>query len=80
MASSEAHSWSQWVSHKNTPPSLLILHLQAFKHIFTSPSSVDQEPKATQSGNVRIHSMMWVTPASITYLATQVSCVNFSVY
>jgi hypothetical protein len=45
---------------------------QAYKHIFTSPSSVDQEPKATRSGNARIHGMTRVTPASIAYIATQV--------
>jgi hypothetical protein len=47
--------------------------MQAFKHIFTSPSSVDQEPKATRSGNARIHGMKNVTTASITYIATQVT-------
>jgi hypothetical protein len=46
---------------------------QAYKHIFTSPSSVEKEPKATRSGNARIHGMMQVTPASIVYVATQVS-------
>lgn len=45
---------------------------QAFKHIFTSPSSVDQEPKATRSGNARIHGMRAVTKASLAYVATQV--------
>ena len=30
---------------------------QAYKHVFTSPSSVDKEPKATHSGNARIHGM-----------------------
>jgi len=44
----------------------------AYKHIFTSPSSVEKEPKATRSGNARIHGMMKVTPASIAYVATQV--------
>ena len=34
---------------------------QAYKHIFTSPSSVDVEPKAPQSGNARIHSMVCAT-------------------
>ncbi|KAI5987128.1 hypothetical protein EDC04DRAFT_2873476 [Pisolithus marmoratus] len=29
----------------------------AYRHIFTSPSSVDQVPKATQSGNAHIHGM-----------------------
>lgn len=45
---------------------------KAFKHVFTSPSSVDQEPKATRSGNARIHGMKHVTPGSIAYIATQV--------
>lgn len=45
---------------------------QAFRHIFTSPSSVEKEPKATRSGNARIHGMTSVTPASIAYVATQV--------
>jgi hypothetical protein len=44
----------------------------AYKHIFTSPSSVDKEPKATRSGNARIHGMTCVTAASIAYVATQV--------
>ncbi|KIJ10469.1 hypothetical protein PAXINDRAFT_86064 [Paxillus involutus ATCC 200175] len=43
------------------------LLISAFKHIFTSPSSVDQEPKATRSGNARIHGMQAVTKASIGY-------------
>ncbi|KIM59494.1 hypothetical protein SCLCIDRAFT_1217696, partial [Scleroderma citrinum Foug A] len=50
---------------------LLIL---AFKHIFTSPSSVDQEPKATHSGNAQIHGMRSVTKASIAYVVTQGQC------
>jgi hypothetical protein len=45
---------------------------QAFKYIFTSPSSVDKEPKATRSGNARLHGMTKATPASIAYIATQV--------
>jgi hypothetical protein len=48
---------------------------QAFKYIFTSPSSVDKEPKATHSGNARIHGMTKVTLVSITYIATQVGGV-----
>ncbi|KAF9241133.1 hypothetical protein BU15DRAFT_45179, partial [Melanogaster broomeanus] len=47
------------------------LLVSAFKHIFTSPSSIDQEPKATRSGNARIHGMRAVTKASIAYVATQ---------
>ena len=49
---------------------------KAFKHIFTSPSSVDQEPKATHSGNARIHGMRSTTRASLAYVATQVSCIR----
>ena len=47
-------------------------NFQAFKHIFTSPSSVDLDPKATRSGNARIHGMTRVTTASLAYVATQV--------
>ncbi|KAI5999900.1 hypothetical protein EDD15DRAFT_2193413 [Pisolithus albus] len=47
------------------------LLVSAYKHIFTSPSSVDQEPKATRSGNARIHGMRCVTKASIAYVAMQ---------
>ncbi|RDB19259.1 hypothetical protein Hypma_013703 [Hypsizygus marmoreus] len=45
--------------------------VSAYKHIFTSPSSVEKEPKATRSGNARIHGMTNVTAASIVYVATQ---------
>ncbi|TEB23586.1 hypothetical protein FA13DRAFT_1818350 [Coprinellus micaceus] len=48
------------------------LLVKGFKHIFTSPSSVDDEPKATRSGNARIHGMSLVTPASLAYTFTQV--------
>ena len=48
--------------------------IQAYKHVFTSPSSVDVvEPKATRSCNARLHGMSIVTKASIAYVATQVS-------
>ncbi|KIM51927.1 hypothetical protein SCLCIDRAFT_1224132, partial [Scleroderma citrinum Foug A] len=47
------------------------LLVSAFKHIFTSPSLVDQEPKATHSGNAQIHGMRSMTKASIAYVATQ---------
>ncbi|RDB25046.1 hypothetical protein Hypma_007811 [Hypsizygus marmoreus] len=43
----------------------------AYKHIFTSPSSVEKEVKATRSGNARIHGMTKVTCPSIAYVATQ---------
>ena len=45
---------------------------QAYKHIFTSPSSVEKEVKATRSGNARLHGMTRVTTASLAYIATQV--------
>ncbi|KAH6906981.1 hypothetical protein BKA70DRAFT_1372276 [Coprinopsis sp. MPI-PUGE-AT-0042] len=48
------------------------LLVNAFKHIFTSPSSVDREPRATRSGNARIHGMKRVTIPSLAYVATQV--------
>ncbi|KJA16430.1 hypothetical protein HYPSUDRAFT_107673, partial [Hypholoma sublateritium FD-334 SS-4] len=48
-----------------------VILVKAFKHIFTSPSSVDREAKATRSGNARIHGMTSVTSASIVYAATQ---------
>ncbi|KAG1853247.1 hypothetical protein C8R48DRAFT_749662 [Suillus tomentosus] len=43
-----------------------------FKHVFTSPSSVDKEPKATRSGNAYLHGMKSVTKGSLAYIATQV--------
>ncbi|KAI6013376.1 hypothetical protein BKA83DRAFT_96535 [Pisolithus microcarpus] len=43
------------------------LLVSAYKHIFTSPSSVDHEPKATRSGNACIHGMRCVTKVSIAY-------------
>jgi hypothetical protein len=47
-------------------------YCQAYKHIFTSPSSIEKEVKATRSGNARIHGMTRVTTASLAYIATQV--------
>ncbi|KAF8227559.1 hypothetical protein L208DRAFT_1296371 [Tricholoma matsutake] len=44
----------------------------AFKHIFTSPSLVEKEVKATRSGNAHIHGMTRVTTASLAYVAMQV--------
>ena len=52
---------------------LVLTMSKAYKHIFTSPSSVEKEPKATRSGNARLHGMTKVTAASIAYVATQVS-------
>jgi len=51
---------------------LLIPNGQAYKHIFTSPSSVEKKVKATRSGNAWIHGMKQVTTASLAYVATQV--------
>ncbi|TEB12107.1 hypothetical protein FA13DRAFT_1721977, partial [Coprinellus micaceus] len=48
------------------------LLVKGFKHIFTSPSSVDDEPKATRSGNARIHGMTQISPAALAYTFTQV--------
>ncbi|KAF9473562.1 hypothetical protein BDN70DRAFT_899679 [Pholiota conissans] len=50
---------------------LLRSEILTFKHIFTSPSSVEREAKATRSGNARIHGMTRVTHAAIAYAATQ---------
>ncbi|KAG2100217.1 uncharacterized protein F5147DRAFT_813447 [Suillus discolor] len=52
--------------------SALLVYSQAYRHVFTSPSSVDKEPKATRSGNARIHGMTRVTLPSIAYIATQI--------
>ncbi|KAG1838154.1 hypothetical protein DFJ58DRAFT_846189 [Suillus subalutaceus] len=48
------------------------LLVYAYKHVVTSPSSVEREPKATRSGNARLHGMNSVTIASLAYIATQV--------
>jgi hypothetical protein len=40
--------------------------------VFTSPSSVDSEAKATKRGNAELHGMTTVTHASIAYIAMQV--------
>jgi hypothetical protein len=60
--------------HATRSPLITDYAFQAYKHVFTSPSSVDEdEPRATKSGNARIHGMTTVTPASLAYIATQVS-------
>ncbi|KAG1787216.1 uncharacterized protein HD556DRAFT_1247165, partial [Suillus plorans] len=46
--------------------------ISGFKHVFTSPSLVDKELKATRSGNVYLHGMKSVTKGSLAYIATQV--------
>ncbi|KIM64229.1 hypothetical protein SCLCIDRAFT_115360, partial [Scleroderma citrinum Foug A] len=43
------------------------LLISAFKHIFMSPSSVDQELKVTRSGNAHLHGMQSITKVSIAY-------------
>ena len=51
---------------------LLTSKHQGFKHVFTCPSSVDEdEPRATRAGNAYIHGMTSVTKASLAYIATQ---------
>ncbi|KAH6888289.1 hypothetical protein BKA70DRAFT_1121574 [Coprinopsis sp. MPI-PUGE-AT-0042] len=60
----ENEPWSGLLRHK--------LLIKAYKHIFTSPSSVEREVKATRSGNARIHGMTSVTRASLAYISTQV--------
>ncbi|KAG2048977.1 hypothetical protein BDR06DRAFT_984571 [Suillus hirtellus] len=51
-----------------------------FKHVFTSPSSVNKEPKATQSGNAYLHGMKSVTKGSLAYIATQFALSSSSVF
>ncbi|KAG1804018.1 hypothetical protein EV424DRAFT_1474520 [Suillus variegatus] len=51
---------------------LLRSDILGFKHVFTSPSSVDKEPKATHSGNTYLHGMKSITRGSLAYIATQV--------
>ncbi|KAG1840660.1 hypothetical protein C8R48DRAFT_781677 [Suillus tomentosus] len=67
--------YAHYVYNSEDPWSGLLrsrLLTSAYKHVFTSPSSVDKEPKATRSGNARLHGMNSVTIASIAYIATQV--------
>ncbi|KAH6904935.1 hypothetical protein BKA70DRAFT_1373300 [Coprinopsis sp. MPI-PUGE-AT-0042] len=50
------------------------LLVKAYKHIFTSPSSVEKsaERPSTRSSNSSLHGMTSVTKASLCYIATQV--------
>ncbi|KAG2082518.1 uncharacterized protein F5147DRAFT_749012 [Suillus discolor] len=48
------------------------LLINAYRHVFTSPSSVEREPKATRAGNSRLHGMTSVTAPSVAYIAMQV--------
>ena len=72
------------VSHHRITASILFTEIfeppKAYKHVFTSPSSVDNVAKATRSGNARIHGMTCVTPASIAYIATQVCDSLYGIY
>ncbi|KAG2046382.1 hypothetical protein BDR06DRAFT_985610 [Suillus hirtellus] len=43
-----------------------------FKHVFTSLSSMDKEPKAMRSRNAYLHGMKSVTKASLAYIAMQI--------
>ncbi|KJA26299.1 hypothetical protein HYPSUDRAFT_132935 [Hypholoma sublateritium FD-334 SS-4] len=66
--------FSSYTYDDNDPAKGLLrssLLVKTFKHIFTSPSSVEREAKATRSGNARIHGMTGVTRGSIAYAATQ---------
>jgi len=73
MASSEASFSFGWaVSISSQLIHRLILSRQAFKHMFTSPSSVEKEVKATRSGNAELHGMTRITTASLAYIAIQV--------
>jgi hypothetical protein len=59
--------------NKVQQPAEITLLSQAYKHVFTSPSSADEdEPRSTGSGNACIHGMTSVTKASLAYIATQV--------
>ncbi|KJA14950.1 hypothetical protein HYPSUDRAFT_142490 [Hypholoma sublateritium FD-334 SS-4] len=66
--------FSSYMYDDNDPSKGLLrspILVKTFKHIFTSPSSVEREAKATRSGNARIHGMTGVTRGSIAYAATQ---------
>ncbi|KAG2152122.1 hypothetical protein BD769DRAFT_1648631 [Suillus cothurnatus] len=51
---------------------LLVCALRHIDMSLRSPSSMDREPKATHSGNARIHGMTRVTLPSIAYIAMQI--------
>ncbi|KAG1843452.1 hypothetical protein DFJ58DRAFT_717779 [Suillus subalutaceus] len=48
-------------------PMFIYAGYEVFKHIFTSPSLVNREPKATRSGNAYLHGMKCVTRGSLAY-------------
>jgi hypothetical protein len=49
-----------------------LLISQAYKCVFTSPSSADSTNISTRAGNAQLHNMTQVTRASIAYIVTQV--------
>ncbi|KAG2336943.1 hypothetical protein BDR05DRAFT_978646 [Suillus weaverae] len=51
---------------------IFISSLRVSSMFFTSPSSVDREPKATHSRNAYLHGMKSVTKGSLAYIAMQV--------
>ncbi|KAJ3522177.1 hypothetical protein NMY22_g12000 [Coprinellus aureogranulatus] len=67
--------WNYEYNKEDVWDGLLRSSLLAYKHVFTSPSSVDAAVgvvTSTRSCNARIHGMTSVTIASIAYIATQV--------
>ena len=52
--------------------------LKVIKHVFTSPSLVDKEPKATRYRNAHLHGMTHITPGSTAYIVMQVLPFHFS--
>jgi len=51
---------------------LVLIRRASYKHIFTLPSSMEKEVKATRSGNAQIHGIIQVTMAPLAYIAIQV--------
>ncbi|KAG2070763.1 hypothetical protein BDR04DRAFT_1128370 [Suillus decipiens] len=43
-----------------------------FKHVFTSPSSINKEPKVTHSRNAYLHGMKSVMKGSLAYISMQI--------
>lgn len=59
----------------------ITFHSQAYRAIFTSPSSADVEDpshsRATRRGNAALNDMNRVTPSSIAYVVVQVRTSSF---
>ncbi|KAG2094638.1 uncharacterized protein F5147DRAFT_584979 [Suillus discolor] len=64
--------YAGYVYDSEDPWKGLLRSLFGFKHVFTSPSSVDKEPKTMRSGNAYLHGMKMVTKGSLAYIAMQV--------